>query len=86
MIADSAQTDLPREGSGDLLLRKVEQALTMSQEERFRAGGDLFEFACEAARAGIRASLGTDDPEVVESRLADRLRVQDELEQHLARQ
>ena len=86
MTADSAQTDLAREGSGDLLLRKVEQALAMSREERFRAGGDLFEFACEAARAGIRASLGTDDPEAVERRLVERLRAQDELEQHLARQ
>ena len=63
MAADSTITNLPREDSGDLLLRKVQQALAMSREERFRAGGDLFELACETARAGIRVSLGSDDPE-----------------------
>ena len=86
MAADSPITNLPREDSGDLLLRKVQQALAMSREERFRAGGDLFELACEAARAGIRASLGSDDPEEVERRLRERLRLQDKLDQQDSRQ
>jgi hypothetical protein len=79
-MANANPNRFPHETSGDLLLRKVEQALAMSREERFRAGGDLFAFACETARAAIRASLGNDDPEKVESRLHQRLRVQEELE------
>ncbi len=63
-----------------LLLGKVEQALSMSREERFQAGAELFEFACEGARAGIRAVMGSPDPDVVEERLRERLRLEDLLD------
>ena len=69
-----------REDSGRLLLRQVAQAGSMSGEERFRAGGELFEFACEAARAGIRASMRDPDPDAVERRLRERLLLGDLLE------
>lgn len=61
--------------SNDLLLEQVAQALQMSEEERFRAGGDLFDFACEAARSGIAVALQTADPERIEARLRERLKL-----------
>ncbi len=82
MNANGGETELPGEDAGALLLRKVARAMGMSAEERFRAGGELFEFACESARAGIRATLDTADPEpaVVEGRLRARLELEELLE------
>lgn len=80
MDAEPPQSGLLKQDSDDLLLRQVEQALSMTREERFRAGGELFEFACDAARAGIRAALGKADPDIVEDRLRDRLQLQGLLE------
>jgi len=38
---------------------KIEQARRMTFEERFLAGPDLFEFACDVARDGIRIQFLT---------------------------
>lgn len=49
----------------------------MSPTEKFFAGADLFEYACDITRAGIRADFPQLDDAGVEQLLADRL--------HLAR-
>jgi hypothetical protein len=76
MQQDPGSTELESLDSDGLFMRKVAQALRMSREERFRAGGELFDFACESARSGIRAALGTEDSERVEAQLRERLRLQ----------
>ena len=66
-----------------LFLEEVAQARAMSGEERFQAGGDLFDFACDSARAGIRAAMGTSDSARVEARLRERLHLQHLLEERV---
>ena len=41
-------------------LRKLEQVKRMTPTERFLAGAELFEEACEITLAGIRAGLASD--------------------------
>lgn len=52
---------------------KIEQARRMTFEERFLAGPDLFEFACEVARDGIRMQLPGSDDQTVENILRERI-------------
>ena len=54
---------------------KIERARSMSITERFRAGPELFEEACNVARCGIR-SMHPDWVEAqVEAELARRLQI-----------
>ena len=54
---------------------KIERARAMSLTEKFRAGAELFEEACEVARCGIR-SMHPDWVEAqVEAELARRLQI-----------
>lgn len=56
---------------------KLERAKRMTPRERFLAGAELFEDACEVSRAGIRAlNPGFDDAEV-EAELRRRLQLAD---------
>jgi hypothetical protein len=56
---------------------KVERAKRMTRAERFLAGGELFDVACEISRAGIRHRHPEFDDEQVEAELRRRI--------HLAR-
>lgn len=65
--------------SDDMLMEQVEQALRMTPEERFRAGGELFDAGCRFALAGIRGSFPGASEEECLSRLRQRLAWADEL-------
>ena len=63
----------------DMLLEQVDQALAMTPEQRFRAGGELFDAGCRFALMGIRGNFpNASDDECVE-RLRRRLECADEL-------
>ncbi len=63
-----------------MLLDQVEQALRMTPEERFRAGGQLFDAACRFSLAGIRSNFpGASEKECL-ARLQQRLEWAAELE------
>ena len=49
---------------------KVEQAREMTDEQKLRAGGELFDYACWITTAGIRSQ----HPEADETRVLDILR------------
>jgi hypothetical protein len=66
--------DVPRLSAEDLYWEQVEAARQQSFEEKFLAGADLFDLACEFMRAGIRMQF----PD------ADEARVQELLEERLA--
>jgi hypothetical protein len=56
--------NIRRIDSDDMLMEQVEQALRMTPEERFRAGGELFDAGCRFALAGIRGTFpGADEEE-----------------------
>jgi hypothetical protein len=66
--------------SDDMLMEQVEQALRMTPEERFRAGGELFDAGCRFTLAGIRGSFpGASEEECLEH-LKERLAWADELQ------
>jgi hypothetical protein len=51
----------------ELYVDKVRQARAMSEEQRFQAGPDLFDMACEWTKAGIRMDYpGATDAEVLD--------------------
>ena len=52
---------------------KVRQARDMSPENKFMAGAELFDLACEIARAGIRSQCPDLDDAGVERALGERL-------------
>lgn len=56
-------------GSDDRLLEQVEPALAMTPEERFRAGGGLFDAGCRFALMGIRRKF----PNASEAECLERL-------------
>ncbi len=64
---------------------KVLRARGMSIPEKFRAGSELFEEACELSRAGIRARHPAWLPEAVEQELARRIEIGRKTEKALAR-
>lgn len=65
--------------SDDMLLEQVEQALAMTPEERFRAGGELFDAGCRFALMGIRSTFPQATEEECQKRLRQRLEWADEL-------
>jgi hypothetical protein len=72
--------DLKPVTSDDMLMAQVEQALRMTPEERFRAGGQLFDATCRFSLAGIRSNFPmASDSECVE-RLRQRLSWSESLE------
>ena len=54
----------------ELYRDKVRQARAMTQEQRFLAGPELFDLACEFTKAGIRM----DHPDADETRVLEPLR------------
>lgn len=62
--------DATLELTDELYREKVLQARAMTQEQRFRAGPELFDFACEFTKAGIRM----DHPDADEARVLELLR------------
>lgn len=64
---------------------KVERARGMTIAEKFQAGAELFEDACEVARSGIRSTHPAWSAEEVERELARRLEIGRKLEESLAR-
>ena len=71
--------NIRRIDSDDMLMEQVEQALRMTPEERFRAGGELFDAGCRFALAGIRGNFPSADEEECLLRLRQRLAWADEL-------
>jgi hypothetical protein len=65
--------------SDDMLLEQVEQALSMTPEERFRAGGELFDAGCRFALIGIRSNFPEASDEECLKRLKQSLAWADEL-------
>jgi hypothetical protein len=59
----------------------LEQAMSMTPEQRLLAGGDLFDYACEITKAGIRAQYPAADNATVLSILRDRLELAAQLEE-----
>lgn len=64
----------------NLLLEEVQRARAMSPTEKFFAGANLFEYACEITRAGIRADFPQLDEAGVERILRERLHLARRLE------
>jgi hypothetical protein len=62
-----------REGIQSLQRAKIEQARRMTLEDRFLAGPDLFEFACDVARDGMRMQFPGSDDQAVETILRGRI-------------
>jgi hypothetical protein len=54
---------------------KVERARAMSLTEKFRAGAELFEDACEVSRSGIRNRHPEWNEDQVEAELVRRLEI-----------
>jgi len=64
----------------DLYLDKVRQARAMSPEQRFLAGPEMFDLACEFAKAGIRMRHPDADEARVLELLRERLAIAERLE------
>jgi len=64
----------------ELYRDKVRQARAMSPEEKFLAGGELFEFCCELMASGIRMDHPDADEEEVRRLMAARLELGRRLE------
>jgi len=69
-----------RELIDELYRDKVRQAREMSPEEKFLAGGELFEFCCELMASGIRADHPEADEQDVRRLMAERLKLGRRLE------
>ena len=78
-MIDDMET-IRRIDSDDMLMEQVEQALRMTPEERFRAGGELFDAGCRFALAGIRGSFPDASEEECMERLRQRFAWVEELE------
>lgn len=65
--------------SDDMLMEQVEQARRMTPEQKFRAGGELFDAACRFALAGIRGSFPHASDEECLIRLKRRFALVDEM-------
>lgn len=64
----------------DIYREKVLRARAMSEEERFRAGPELFDFACAWTKSGIRMDHPDADEECVLELLRSRLALSERLE------
>ncbi|RYD48120.1 MAG: hypothetical protein EOP83_26985 [Verrucomicrobiaceae bacterium] len=64
---------------------KIERARSMSLSEKFLAGAELFEDACEVTRFGIRRQNPHWNDEQVEAELVQRLDIGRRIESALAR-
>ena len=64
---------------------KILRARTMTAAEKFRAGAELFEDACDLTRAGIRSRHPSWDTESIERELLRRLEIGRRNEEALAR-
>jgi hypothetical protein len=67
--------DLKSVTSDEMLMEQVEQALRMTPEERFRAGGQLFDATCRFSLAGIRSNFPLATEAEIQSRLQNRLEI-----------
>lgn len=65
---------------------KVEAARRMSPEEKLFAGAELFDYACEITKAGIRHQFPDADEEEVLRILRERLALAERLERTPVRQ
>jgi hypothetical protein len=72
-------TDLGHMGS-ELRRDEILRARQMPPEAKLSAGFELFEYACEITRAGIRAQFPDADEQEVERQLARRLAMKQQLE------
>lgn len=64
---------------------KIERARAMSLSEKFLAGAELFEDACEVTRCGIRCLNPAWNDDQVEAELIRRLQISQRIEAALAR-
>ena len=67
----------------ELYRDKVRAARRMSEEERLREGGDLFDEVCDRMRDGIRTEFPNADEVMVERILRRRLDIARKLERSL---
>jgi hypothetical protein len=58
----------------------LEQARRMTPEQKLLAGAELFDYACEITKAGIRAQHPDADEETVLKLLRDRLEMAEKIE------
>jgi hypothetical protein len=65
----------------DLQREEIEDARRMTFEQKFLAGPDLFDMACEFAKAGIRF----ENPTFAEEQVIEELRRRIEIGERLAR-
>jgi len=56
-----------------LYFREIEDARRMTPEQKLLAGGDLFDYACEITKAGIRAEHPDADENEVRRIFRERL-------------
>lgn len=59
----------------------LEQARQMTPEEKLLAGAELFDYACEISKAGIRAQYPDADDATVLQMLRDRLELARRIEE-----
>lgn len=64
----------------DIYRERVLRSRRMTFEDKFRAGQELFEFACSLSKAGIRGQFPELDDAGVHRELLRRLRIGEELE------
>ena len=84
MLTPEQIAALPRVNSDDLYLEQIKQAVAMTFEERFFAGCELFNAACDLALAGIRMNRpGLSDEEALVA-LKRRFAIADTLALHAA--
>ena len=64
----------------DIYRERILRSRRMKFEDKFRAGQELFEFACSLSKAGIRGQFPELDEAGVHRELLRRLRIGEELE------
>lgn len=64
----------------EVFLDKIRAAREMSVDQRLSAGGPLFDYACAAARMGIRLQHPSASAEQVEELLGERIKLMRRLE------
>jgi Rv0078B-related antitoxin len=73
-------SDSPDPIMDEIYREKIERARAMSPWEKILAGEELFELACDMARAGIRSQFPDLSEEEVQQKLYERIELLRELE------
>ena len=79
MVPEVFAVEPTREQIDQLYRERVLQARRTPPEQKLLAGAELFEWACDVTRAGIRHQHPNADERQVEAILAERLALQERL-------